>query len=199
MLEEAIEVIRLLLAGRRADPHAGGTYNGRPRHAVHATPSMPIPIAVAAARPIRRGSWPAAWATGSSPTEPNEETVQHYRAGRPATGPLSRAGPDLLGRRPKPEAKETVFRLLAPQRPSAARSNTELPRAVRPSDAVAEESHHRDGCRGRAVRARSGADPRGHRARGSGQVSIGSRSTRWAPTRPGSSVSGSRSYRPKLG
>jgi coenzyme F420-dependent glucose-6-phosphate dehydrogenase len=76
MLEEAIEVIRLLWAGDE-QTHRGTHYTVD--HArLYTLPEEPIPIAVAASKPL------AAELAGRAgdalvTTEPNEETVQQYR------------------------------------------------------------------------------------------------------------------------
>src|SRR5688572_12780080 len=79
MLDEAIEVIRLLWAGDE-QTHRGKHYTVD--HArLYTLPAEPIPIAVAAARPLAAA---LAGRAGDAlvTTEPNEQTVRQYRDAR---------------------------------------------------------------------------------------------------------------------
>lgn len=131
MLEEAIEVIRLLWQGGERT-HRGKHYTVD--HAqLYTLPDEPIPIAVAAAKPLAAELAGRA-GDGLVSTEPNEETVARYKAGGGA-GP--RYGQvRLCWAEDEDKAKETVFELWR-QSGLGGTINQELPR---PSDfdAVAE-------------------------------------------------------------
>jgi coenzyme F420-dependent glucose-6-phosphate dehydrogenase len=106
MLEEAIEVIRLLWQGGE-QTHRGAHYTVD--HAtLYTLPDEPIPIAVAASKPLAAelaGRVGAALVT----TEPNAETVQQYRdggGGGPRYGQVR-----LCWATGEDEARQTVFRL----------------------------------------------------------------------------------------
>jgi len=131
LLEEAIEVIRLLWQGEEQ------THRGRHYVVDHAQlytlPVEPIPIAVAAARP---NAAELAGRAGDAlvSTDPNEETVKQYREGGgdgPCYGQVR-----ICWAESEDEAKETVFRLWR-HSGLGGTINQELPR---PSDfdAVAE-------------------------------------------------------------
>ncbi len=131
MLEEAIEVIRLLWEGGE-QTHRGEHYTVD--HArLYTLPDEPIPIAVAASKPL------AAELAGRAgdalvTTEPNEETVQQYRDGGgdgPRYGQVR-----ICWAQSEEEARQTVFRLWR-HSGLGGTINQELPR---PSDfdAVAE-------------------------------------------------------------
>src|SRR5918994_3866202 len=131
LLEEAIEVIRLLWEGGE-QTHRGKRYTVD--HArLYTLPTEPVPIAVAASKPNaaelagRRGD---ALVT----TEPDEEVVQAYRDGG-GDGPLHGQGRLCWGE-DEDEARETAFRLWR-HTGLGGTVNQELPR---PSDfdAVAE-------------------------------------------------------------
>ena len=131
MLEEAIEVVRLLWQGGEQ------THRGKHYTLDHATlytlPEQPIPIAVAAARP-KAAELAGRAGDGLISTEPNEETVQQYRDGGgdgPRYGQVR-----ICWAKSEDEAKQTVFRLWR-HSGLGGTMNQELPR---PSDfdAVAE-------------------------------------------------------------
>jgi G6PDH family F420-dependent oxidoreductase len=131
MLEEAIEVIRLLWQGGE-HTHRGKHYTVD--HAqLYTLPEEPIPIAVAAARPLAAELAGRA-GDGLVSTEPNEETVQQYRDGGgdgPCYGQVR-----ICWAASEDEAKQTVFDLWR-HSGLGGTINQELPR---PSDfdAVAE-------------------------------------------------------------
>ena len=131
LLEEAIEVIRLLWQGGEQ------THRGRHYTVDHATlftlPDEPIPIAVAASKPLA-AELAGRVGDGLVTTEPNAETVQQYRD---AGGDGPRYGQvRLCWAASEDEARETVFRLWR-HSGLGGTINQELPR---PSDfdAVAE-------------------------------------------------------------
>ena len=131
LLEEAIEVIRLLWQGEEQ------THRGRHYVVDHAQlytlPVEPIPIAVAAARP---NAAELAGRAGDAlvSTDPNEETVKQYREG--GGNGLCYGQVRICWAESEDEAKETVFRLWR-HSGLGGTINQELPR---PSDfdAVAE-------------------------------------------------------------
>jgi coenzyme F420-dependent glucose-6-phosphate dehydrogenase len=131
MLEEAIEVIRLLWSGDE-QTHRGKHYTVD--HArLYTLPEETIPIAVAASKPLAAelaGRVGGALVT----TEPNEETVQQYR-GAGGDGPCY-GQVRICWAESEDEARKTVFQLWR-QSGLGGTINQELPR---PSDfaAVAE-------------------------------------------------------------
>ena len=79
MLEEAIEVIRLLWSSDEETTHRGKHYTVD--HArLYTRPEQPIPIAVAASKP-RAADLAGRVGDALVTTEPNEETVAQYREG----------------------------------------------------------------------------------------------------------------------
>jgi coenzyme F420-dependent glucose-6-phosphate dehydrogenase len=107
MLEEAIEVLRLLWSSDEEATHRGRHYTVD--HArLYTRPEEPIPIAVAAAKP---NAAELAGRAGDAlvTTEPNPETVQQYRAGGgegPRYGQVR-----ICWAQSEAEARQTVFRL----------------------------------------------------------------------------------------
>jgi coenzyme F420-dependent glucose-6-phosphate dehydrogenase len=132
LLEEAIEVIRLLWAGEEQS-HRGKHYTVD--HArIYTLPEQPIPIAVAASKPLAAE---LAGRVGDAlvTTEPNEETVAQYRE---AGGDGPRYGQlRICWAESEEEAEQTVFELWR-HSGLGGTINQELPR---PSDfdAVAED------------------------------------------------------------
>ena len=131
MLEEAIEVIRLLWGGGE-QTHRGRHYTVD--HArLYTLPEQPIPIAVAAANP-RAAELAGRVGDALVTTEPNEETVAQYREGG---GDGARYGQvRICWAENEENAKQTVFELWR-HSGLGGTINQELPR---PSDfdAVAE-------------------------------------------------------------
>ena len=131
MLEEAIEVIRLLWEGGE-QTHRGRHYTVD--HArLYTLPEQPIPIAVAAANP-RAAELAGRVGDALVTTEPNEETVARYREGG---GDGARYGQvRICWAENEENAKQTVFELWR-HSGLGGTINQELPR---PSDfdAVAE-------------------------------------------------------------
>lgn len=131
MLEEAIEVIRLLWQGGEQS-HRGKHYTVD--HAqLYTLPDTPIPIAVAASKPLAAGLAGRA-GDGLVSTEPSEETVAQYRDGGgdgPRYGQVR-----ICWAEDEEKAKRTVFELWR-HSGLGGTINQELPR---PSDfdAVAE-------------------------------------------------------------
>jgi G6PDH family F420-dependent oxidoreductase len=131
MLEEAIEVIRLLWQG--GEQTHRGTHYTVDHATLYTLPEQPIPIAVAAARP-NAAELAGRVGDGLVSTEPNPETVEQYRAGG---GDGHRWGQvRICWAENEEEAKQTVFRLWR-HSGLGGTINQELPR---PSDfdAVAE-------------------------------------------------------------
>ncbi len=132
MLEEAIEVMRLLWTSDEETTHRGKHYTVD--HArLYTLPPEPIPIAVAASKPLA-AELAGRVGDGLVTTEPNEETVQQYRDGGgdgPRYGQVR-----ICWAESEAEARKTVFRLWR-QSGLGGTLNQELPR---PSDfdAVAE-------------------------------------------------------------
>ena len=189
MLEEAIEVIRLLWAGGEKT-HRGKHYTVD--HArLYTLPEQPIPIAVAAVEPARG-------ATGGQ----GRRRARHDRAERGDRRPVPRgrrrrlslrAGPDLLGRE-RGAGQADGLRALAPQRPRrhdqpGATAAFRLRRGRRECD-------DRDGDRRHSVRPRPGSRARADPDVGAGRLRPDRDSTRSGPTRTASSASGSRSCNP---
>lgn len=131
MLEEAIEMIRLLWQGGE-QTHRGRHYTLD--HArLYTLPEQPIPIAIAAARP-KAAELAGRAGDALVSTEPNKDTVQQYRD---AGGEGPRHGQvRICWAESEDEAKQTVFRLWR-HSGLGGTINQELPR---PSDfdAVAE-------------------------------------------------------------
>ena len=132
MLEEAIEVIRLLWSSDEEATHRGTHYTVD--HArLYTRPEQPIPIAVAAANP-RAAELAGRVGDGLVSTEPSEETVAQYRSAGgdgPRWGQVRICWADT-----EKAAKQTVFELWR-HSGLGGTINQELPR---PSDfdAVAE-------------------------------------------------------------
>jgi G6PDH family F420-dependent oxidoreductase len=132
MLEEAIEVIRLLWSSDEEATHRGTHYTVD--HArLYTRPEQPIPIAVAAAKPLA-AELAGRVGDGLVSTEPSEETVAQYRS---AGGDGPRWGQvRICWAETEEAAKQTVFELWR-HSGLGGTINQELPR---PSDfdAVAE-------------------------------------------------------------
>ncbi len=132
MLEEAIEVMRLLWSSDEETTHRGKHYTVD--HArLFTRPAEPIPIVVAASKPLA-AELAGRVGDGLVTTEPNEETVRRYRDGGgdgPRYGQVR-----ICWAESEAEARKTVFRLWR-QSGLGGTLNQELPR---PSDfdAVAE-------------------------------------------------------------
>ena len=132
MLEEAIEVMRLLWSSDEETTHRGKHYTVD--HArLYTLPPEPIPIVVAASKPLA-AELAGRLGDGLVTTEPNEETVRRYREGGgdgPRYGQVR-----ICWAESEDEARKTVFRLWR-QSGLGGTINQELPR---PSDfdAVAE-------------------------------------------------------------
>ena len=174
MLEEAIEMIRLLWQGGE-QTHRGRHYTLD--HArLYTLPEQPIPIAIAAARP-KAAELAGRAGDALVSTEPNEDTVQQYRD---AGGEGPRYGQvRICWAESEDEAKQTVFRLWRHSGPRRHHQPGAAP-AVRLRRSGGER-HRRDGGRGRAVRAGSDARPRRDRLLEAGRL----RPDRDPPGRPG--------------
>ena len=96
MLEEAIEVIRLLWEGGLQSHH--GKHYTVENARLYTLPEEPPPIIVAAAGPAGRRSWPGGSATASSGSFPTRSVIEQFeKAGGKGEAEV-RSGARLLGR-----------------------------------------------------------------------------------------------------